>query len=90
MNAAKPFIESTFAAARRALHSARVAQLNVLIWNQRIFMAGEKGANARFMVKHWSDRRAWWLGVAMKERQRAKLLRVAHASPMPLKLTVVR
>lgn len=91
MSAAAPFIESTFAAARRHLQAARVAQENALIWGRGIYQAGYLGRTARRMTKMWSDKRAMWIGEAMAERQRAKLLRLAHATTdRPSGLRLVR
>lgn len=76
---AHAFVDSTFAAARLHLKSARVAQVNALIWGRGIYLAGYKGRTARRMTKYWHAKRAMWIGEAMAERQRAKILRMVCA-----------
>ena len=66
---------SCYAAARKQLGDARVAQQNAVIWGMQVYKAGRTGEKARFMRKHWHRQRRSRLEEALRIRTRIRELR---------------
>lgn len=64
-----------FAAARRHLADARVAQRNAVYFGMRRYHAGRAGRDARLLAKHWDQKRAMWLREALRVRTNIHALR---------------
>lgn len=68
-------LDSCFAAARRHLAAAKVAQKNALIWGLDVYKGGCRGERARMMRRHWHRQRAASLEEALRVRRKIHELR---------------
>lgn len=70
---------SCYAAARKQLADARVAQQNAVIWGMQVYWAGKAGRKARMMRRYWHRRRDSHVREALRIRTKIHALRAELA-----------
>lgn len=68
-------VASCYAAARRSLERARVAQQNALIFAVDVYRGGALGRRGRRLQKEWHQRRAVHLAEVLRIRRQIRELR---------------